>query len=519
MTNRKTASRRPSTALDRNPLDYADVLLIRWPWVVVPLILITTVAGVATQFVPKEYRSRTVIMVESEEAPEKLLPRGAAESSTDQFLEVQQEVLARPRVERVLDELDPYPELAGATRASLVDRIRSRTSVRLQDTDAFVIEYTDTDPKRAQQIANRLASLFVEEATGANERQAQGANEFIERQLEETRQQLKRHEESLSTFKQQYMGMLPEQLGANLSTLQRLQLEVQSIEEAIRTSKDRKTLLERQLATEIEMNDPEAQLLPLDGISDQPSSSQLSLLKAQLTALRDRYTEEHPEVKAVKARIEKLEAMAASGEGGDDLAASSESLLIAEIRAQIQGVEADIVNLEERARAGKGEIQRYQLRVEAIPKVEEQLQSLERDYGLVSSYYSQLLSKKLEAETASAVEKRWKGAQFRILDPAYLPETPVYPSLSIFLGLGGLIGLGTGVGLAFAVEFLDHSIKDTEELRALLPYPLLISIPHIPKPKQGAASRAGRGRWRKPGPSHKRGSQTRVQAFKERESA
>ena len=56
------------------------------------------------------------------------------------------------------------------------------------------------------------------------------------------------------------MGMLPNQLEANLATLQRLQLEQQSISDESRAAKDRKSLLERQRALQAQMNEPEAQL-------------------------------------------------------------------------------------------------------------------------------------------------------------------------------------------------------------------------------------------------------------------
>lgn len=519
MNKTRSSPRTLSFGLERGPLDYADVVLIHWPWVLVPLILVTLVAGIAAQVLPKQYRSRAVVMVETDLAPNRLLPRGGRDQSRNRLLTVGQEVLARTRVERVLDELNPYPEQSGAPRSNLVDKIRSRTSVKLKGTDAFVVEHTDTDPKRAQQLANRLASLFIEEATGARERESQGANDFIERRLEETRQELERHQGSLSSLKQRYMGMLPGQLGANLSTLQRLQLDRQSAEGAIRSAKDRKTMLERQLAAEIEMNDPEFQLFPTLDDETSLGSPQLGQLQARLTALRSRYTDEHPEVRAINVRIQKLKQNIASsqdeGDAGDaeGNTVASESLIVSEIKAQIEAVETDIQKLETQEAKIKKGIERYQRRVEMIPKVEEELQTLQRDYGLVNSYYKQLLSKKLEAETANAVEKRWKGLQFRILDPAHLPQTPVYPNLFIFLGTGFLIGLGAGVALAFAVEFLDHSIKHADELKALIPYPLLISIPHIPKP-----NRKGRGRGRAR-PGHKHRSKSPIHPFKEKESA
>ena len=89
----------------------------------------------------------------------------------------------------------------------------------------------------------------------------QGANEFIDSQLDDTMAELRQVEDSLSAVKRKYMGMLPNQLEANLATLGRLQLERQSISDGLRAAKDRKSLLERQVALQAQMDEPEAQLV------------------------------------------------------------------------------------------------------------------------------------------------------------------------------------------------------------------------------------------------------------------
>jgi polysaccharide chain length determinant protein (PEP-CTERM system associated) len=437
------------------------------------------------------YKSRTVVMVESDSIPRGLIPRVPTEQQEDRLRNVGQEVLARPKLERIVDELSPYPELmASAGRAYVVELIRTRTEIGVRGGDVFVIEYIDTEPARAQQIATRLASLFIEETTGARERRVQGANEFIDRQLEETRQEMEKLEASLRALKQRYMGMLPEQLGANLSTLQRLQMEQQSVGDKLVSAKERKNMLERQLAIQVEMNEPEAQLLPSVPEEGPPRTvsergSELRLLRAQAAALQERYTDEHPDVVAIKARIRRLESAIASepesvttsGEPADML--SQESLILSELQIQIAAADREIQSLRQEEIDIRGEIRKYQTRVEMIPQVEQELQAIERDHSMVSSYYSQLMNQKLQTETAGDVERRWKEDQFRILDPAQLPTSPVYPRKSIFLAVGSLAGLGLGIGLAFLREFFDHSIKYTRELEAVLPYPLVMTLPHI----------------------------------------
>jgi capsular polysaccharide biosynthesis protein len=124
----------------------------------------------------------------------------------------------------------------------------------------------------------------------------------------------------------------------------------------------------------------------------------------------------------------------------------------------------------------------FQARVEAAPRREQEILSLTRDYEKLGENYSALLSKKLDAEMAARLEQHSKGQQFRIIDPAYMPEEPSFPNRGLFALAGALCGLLLGVGMAVVADFLDPSIKDVEELRAALPYPVLAVFPYV-KPR------------------------------------
>ena len=61
---------------------------------------------------------------------------------------------------------------------------------------------------------------------------------------------------------------------------------------------------------------------------------------------------------------------------------------------------------------------------------------------------------------AQNLERDQQGEQFRVLDPANLPDKPSFPNRPMFAlgGLGG--GLGLGLGLAFLMELKDSSFKN-----------------------------------------------------------
>ena len=128
----------------------------------------------------------------------------------------------------------------------------------------------------------------------------------------------------------------------------------------------------------------------------------------------------------------------------------------------------------------------FQGRVELAPRTEQEMFTLNRDYNKLHENYLNLLNKKLDAQMAEKLEKRWKGENFRIIDTARLPERPVFPNRLLF-AIGGL-GLGLFIGLASSIgaELLDHSIKNIRELETVLPYPVLATVPHIPEPQPSA---------------------------------
>ncbi len=492
-------------SLPQSPSDYLEILRFRWPWIVASVVLGAIASQVAVRFVPKQFVSQTVVLVESDKIPKSFIPQLTTEVPSDRLRTIHEEILARPRVERILDELQPYPEMIDAPRADIVDMVRQRASIGIRGKDAFVVAYSDTNPERAKRLAERLASMFIEETSGARARQVQGANEFIDNQLVETKRELEQVEGSLKQIKQRYMGMLPNQLEANLSTLQRMELERQSVSEQIRVAKERRSLLERQLALQSQMNEPEAQLIP-DGTAaagpsaGPPGAASLASLRAYLAQLLTRYRPEHPEVVATEKRIARLEdemsaaaaleppAPAPEPEAApiEEATASAPStdFIVSDVTAQIASVDRDIANLEDRYGQISSQIGVYQARVEKIPEVEQELQSLERDYDLISRYYSELLSRKLEAETAGAVEKRWQEEQFKILDPAQVPENAEFPKPSVFLLVGTLIGFGAGLAAAFLVEVADPTVKNLRELEALLPYPVLLTLPRLKEPRR-----------------------------------
>jgi uncharacterized protein involved in exopolysaccharide biosynthesis len=140
--------------------------------------------------------------------------------------------------------------------------------------------------------------------------------------------------------------------------------------------------------------------------------------------------------------------------------------------AEVQRFRAKQADLDE-------QMARIQARVDLAPRTEQELATLTRDYAQLQEGYVSLLRKERDAEMAEQLEQRWKGERFKVLDPAHFPDKAFFPSRSLFAFLGLVGGLGLGLVSAFAVELLDHSIKNADQLEELFSQPLLATIPHI----------------------------------------
>jgi len=79
----------------------------------------------------------------------------------------------------------------------------------------------------------------------AQENRAADATDFIESELEESRKQLEAREQALRRFKEEHMGNLPQQLEANLATMQMLQREMQTVEESLLFAREKQEALAR----------------------------------------------------------------------------------------------------------------------------------------------------------------------------------------------------------------------------------------------------------------------------------
>jgi len=387
-------------------------------------------------------------------------------------------------VNRLVPALDhPPPPME-----SRVERMRQDIEVKVMGgNNAFSIAYSGTDPLIVMKVTNLLASLFIDENLRIREQQAEGTSEFLANEHAEAKKELERQEQAVKDFKEQRMGALPEQMTANLRTLDRLQVELQTGNDALKSAEDRKLLYQAQLSDlEKQLAGPKPGTVP--DTASAGLSSRLEQLKEELARLQAQYKESYPDIGLLKKQIRELEDQLARGDTMTQTAKSPATPSLTPITpsfitqrqaisTQLQAINAEIAMLRAKQNRTAALVKEYENRVEVTFANEQQLLDLSRDYEMSRQNYQALLQKRLNARISENLEKRQKAEQFRIVDPAKVPEKPYKPDRLKIVIWGSLLSLGAGAGLVFLREFLKPCYRRPEDFQDTVQLPVLATIP------------------------------------------
>lgn len=452
-------------AFARNPI---GVLKRRWLWMLLCLILGlgATVGLVATR--TPTYLAQTTILVSSQAIPEEFVRTTVLEDSLSHINAIVGQVVSRQNLKELVEKYGLFAALREELPlATVIDIMRASIEIYPQQTLAdsrggpssqvFVIAFEYQDPEIAADVANDLASFFTAANIEMRNRQAQLTTEFLRRELQRAEKELRDHEHRITRFMQENRGGLPGELDANLARLERLQSQRQSLATRADASEGRLMLLKGQPEPEDESGPTPRTLL----------GDLRARLEEQLVIL----TEEHPNVIALKRRIERLEADVANEDGAPEPRPSELSLQIAAERKQLESLRQQQVAVEK-------EIAELDAQVDQTPMRREEFSALEQRATVLRENYLGFLRKVQEAELAQSLESAQQGARISVLDRATPPDAQRHARWKL-LAVGGVASIALTVGLAILLELLDAVVVSPKQLEAITDKPLLGSVPRI----------------------------------------
>lgn len=485
----------------------------RHRWLILLSIFVcwATVWGIGW-LLPATYQSEALILVEQQQVSSELVPPNVSVSLQDRLQSMAQQVLSRTQLQGIIDRFHLYSKhsslLAIFESTDPVDQMRKDISVtpvevpgRNGDLTALKIDYTGPTPELAQQVNTELTSAFLDQNLKSQQELSQSTTSFFDTQLADARAKLEEQGAKVRAFKAQHVGELPDQLESNVQILSGVQNQLEGTQRALDRAQQQKLYLESIVQ---QYQSVQTDLGNGDSAETPPAlDKELKNLRMQLAAERAQYTDNYPDVVALKDQIAKTEKLkkqiedeivtnqkagktskdSVTSMAGADFQNGAPTPMM-QIESQLKANQLEIQGYEKQERALAGRVAEYQARLNMMPATEQALADVSRGFNESQKNYDSLLAKQSQSQLATNLANNQQGQQFRLLDPAQLPDKPASPN-HILLSLGGLIlGIAVGVGLTALFELTDARVRNEEDLEGLVAARVLVGIPRISTPKE-----------------------------------
>lgn len=452
-------------------LDYLSVVRRRRWWLVLPIVAALAAGAALLEVLPKQYRASVTLGVVAPSVSPTLVTQSALFDQQERIRALAQLLLSERVLMRVVEQEglgtgEPAQHhmwsIRNAAKLSLPEPVPG-TSGEPRRLDMVVLSYTDSDPVRAERIANRIAAAFVEESTRTRTVSAETTASFFAQQLERSRARLVELEQRVRNAKEAFTGRLPEETAANAQALSGVRQQLATQTTSLRLEQGKLALIERQIDAR---RQEAAKGVAPTRTGASAVSERVMTLQRELAAARATYTAKHPEIQRLE--IELRSALEEPAPAPETIAAAAPALLQQDATYQQLLNDRDtttltIRELEHAIAVTNGQISEYSARMVSAPMVEQQLASLWREQELAQKQYSDVSAKHEAAKLAENVALSGDSEQFMVLDPARRPSAPVSPIPARVMVLALLVGLCLGAAAALAREYLDRSVHSAHE--------------------------------------------------------
>jgi succinoglycan biosynthesis transport protein ExoP len=456
----------------------------RWPFVVLSMIVATVIAFVYTYRQPKIYEATCQIVIEPM-APQ-ILPgsKDVVELGTGsfwankEFYETQFRIIQSTSVgQRTAEKLGLQydPDYAGAVGPNhdltgLGRTVASQLTVKpLKDSRLALITVSDGKPQRAALIANTVADTYIEYNLDYKLEGARSAMAWLAEQSADLKRDLESAELKLYQYKKDRnllavslddkQSMLSQNLANVNGKLMELHIRLLELD------------AKRKMVQSARNNIADEETLP--EIRERPSIEKLreayTNLDKEYADLSSKYLPGHPKMKAIQGQMQSIRT-------------SYEQ----EIDGVLAAFEKTYQETLDNERALKALTEQQKKEAIELSKIEVEYKPLQRASEQDEKMYGIIASRQKEIDITGPM----KTNNVRVLERAIVPYVPVRPKPVQNLLLGLMLGLGTGIALAFAIDALDNTLKTQQDVEQFLGTPVLGLVPIIGAAPGGEAAQS-----------------------------
>lgn len=387
---------------------------------------------------------------------------------------------------------------------------------QIEQTNLVTLSLRSTNPEIAAKVANTTAKMFIEQDVVRETQGAKKDYEDLSKSIEELKTQISGQELQLIDYLRDF-GLPLQEKGQELSATR-----LQELSSQLMAATDKKRELEARYNAAVQANN-RGEGKNIQDLTDQRIYQEQVRINAEKKAkleerIRDyekqisdaetvkaellvKYTPEYPKVKTVQAQIEKLKEnkQTAQTEINTSLETEQKKLERESINGALITLKSQLnaaINREAQSQATyDNEISSANVQGQSQTRLTTLKREIETNRGLLDSYIQQQKQRELEISSS-------RPDNIKVSAEAQTPTAPIGPNRERNIVIALLISLAAGIGLAFLMDYLDDSIRTSDDVGRHLGLPTLALIPYqsgMEKRKGLLAAKNGNGNGNIPG--------------------
>ena len=221
--------------------------------------------------------------------------------------------------------------------------------------------------------------------------------------------------------------------------------------------------------------------------------TQLAELNAELAALKETYTIEHPDIQKLIRKIAGLQEIRRTlpSFSPANIIETSSNPAYVQTKARLQATQSELQAARQTVGNLTAKIELLEKRLALMPQAEKELNILSRERNVVLGKFNEIRGVLSKAQLSERLDESGKGERFTLVESASMPSVPIQPNrLNIFI-LGLVSAFAAGFGTAALAEALDPSIYGASGLVKLTGFPPIVLLPFV-QTEQDKRRRAGK---------------------------
>jgi len=345
--------------------------------------------------------------------------------------------------------------------SALLGSFRGNLHVTLiPSTRIMEIHYTSTDPQLAASVVNTLADTYIKQNFQTKFESTMQASDWLSKQLVDLQMKVETSQEKLVRYQKEH-----EILGTDEKTNIITEKLDELNKEMTQAESDR--MQKEALYRQTQSNDPVAVAAAI--ISDTTGSGSVATsglldrlrdqqagLRIQVAELSTQFGPQYPKIEQLNNQLKEIDRQ-----------------LLLETNKAVDHLKGQYLAALQREEMLRGSFEKQKQEANKLNESAIEYSILKRDLDSNRTLYEGLLEKLKEAGVTAGL----RSNNFRIIDAARVPTSPSEPNIPRNLLFALVLGVISGVGLAFLLENMDNTVRTPEQATALSLLPALGMIP------------------------------------------